>query len=524
VIALAYAASKISVAYMMGRLSAQAASWVIVLNLAVASAATVGGGREDMKALREVLEQTRRTLEEGTSRDEPLPAELEGPADRLSRAYAKVGDIDAALELAGRLPSADRLRAVCRVALERSRAGDPEAGVLFRQAFIEAGDDPEALGRVAFYLMHAGRSDEARATLDRIDDPAQRGMAQISALSAQVQADDLHGAERTLRALDGPTARNAVEYGQVSTLAYRQAKAGDAAAAMRTLEWAMELIAPAQRPAQRPAPRDWMLSRIAEGQAARGDADAALRTAASITSERTKRRALLAAAVAQAREGDKQGALLTVEAAGADDAIELQQKLIALALAGECRESMREAARLEANGDRAAVYGEVWRAATGANDRAAADEAERKIRQNVDGVSASVVIAGLQREGGVRTWRARRWPTRAISLLHSAGTMPTSRIGGSRWSKRWRATPTARSRGPRASQGGDAEHGHCSASPKGWANCRGSGRSRTTGHREVTRRACDLNKGHRDSVDPRLRGCIRSYWPTAGAATAGAGR
>jgi hypothetical protein len=396
VIALAYAHSKSSVACATGRLAAQAVSWVILLNLAMAPAVAVGGGPDGLKALQEVLEQTRRTLEEEMTRDGPLPEELVGPADRLSRAYAKAGDVDAALELAARLPGAERLRAVCRVALERSRAGDPNAGILFRQAFIEAGDDPESPGRVAIYLMHAGRTEEARAALARIDDPARRAATEISAIFAQVQAGDVDGAEQTLRGLDALTARMAVEAGRAATLAHGQAKAGDAVAAMRTLEWAMELTAPAQRPAR----RDWMLSRIAEGQAARGDADAALRTAVGITNDRMKRQAQLAAAIALARAGDKPGALRTLEAAGAEDAAELQQKLTALALAGKYQESMREAARLEANGDRAAVYGKAWVAATAANDRATAEQAERKIRQTVDGVSAAVMVASLQREAG----------------------------------------------------------------------------------------------------------------------------
>lgn len=379
----------------MGRLSAQVASWVIVLISPVALPVLAAGG--GLKDLRGVLDQTRRTLEDGTSRDEPLPAEIVDPASRLSHAYAKAGEIDAPLELARRLPGADRLRAVCRVALERSTAGDPQTSVLFRQAFIEAGDDPEALARVAFYLMHAGRTAEARATLDRIDDPARRATAQISALSAQLQAGDLDGAEQTLRALHGPTARSAVEWGQVSTLAYGQARAGDTAAAMRTLEWETELVAPEKRPWQ----RDWTLSRIAEGQAARGEADAALRTAASIATGRMKRRAQLAAAVAQARAGDKQGALRTLQVSGAEDAIELGQKLLALALVGEYGQAMRGAAELQANGDRAAVYREVWLAATRAGDRAAAGEAERRIRQDVSGVSAALLMASLQRKAGL---------------------------------------------------------------------------------------------------------------------------
>jgi hypothetical protein len=353
--------------------------------------------RDELKALRAVLALARRTLEDATPRDKSVTSEFEEPANDLCRAYAKAGEVDEALEVAVRLPRTARLQASCRVALERSRAGDPRAGALFSRALVEADNKPDALGRVAFYLMHAGRTDEARAVLDRIDGPTEESNARVTALSAQVRAGDLAGAEETLRAFDGPTARKAVQWGQVSSLAYAEARARDAAAAMRSVDYAVAHEEPQKRQWQ----RDWTLSRIADGQASRGDADAAAQTAASIVTPELKRRAQLGIAAAQARGADKEAALRTLKDMSVEGDIELEQKLIAFALAGKFQQAMQDAAHLQTNGSRLNVYRQVWLAATRTGDSAVADEAEHKIRRDFNSISAALFMARLQREAGL---------------------------------------------------------------------------------------------------------------------------
>jgi tetratricopeptide (TPR) repeat protein len=235
-------------------------------------------------------------LEKGAAEYRPVDARgmhiinAEIPAlSALAKAQAGAGHRDAAvetfqraLELARAMPAeGEALRSgrLERLAYERVEAGDVDGALQMAELIVYEYHKAAALIRIAEARAKAGHRDEARALFDRAIRTAH-----------EIKVRDL------LRDREKSFYLNQAEC--IRTIAYVQARAGFAEAALQTAETIDE-----------PRWKNSALRMIAMAMARRGDVQPAIELAEKVGDEKTREEALQAIAEARAEAGDMPGAL-----------------------------------------------------------------------------------------------------------------------------------------------------------------------------------------------------------------------
>lgn len=254
-----------------------------------------------------------------SAKEDPLAARMLG---EVAVAQAFLGDLEAARQTSQLITDPrwqDQFRLL--VALQQGRAGDL-AGALATASAIRPGPARlMALGGLAVARAEGGDEQGVRRVLALVPDERERAAILPAVLEKQAAAGHLTAALSTLR--DVPAGEREVAMGDI---ARAQARAGDVAGAMRTVEGikdrtarasALRAVAVARMKAGDPSgalqvaaakgfeyEKDETLRAIAEAQAQSGDPTGARRTAAMIGSSMTRDGVQWTIAVARATAGD----------------------------------------------------------------------------------------------------------------------------------------------------------------------------------------------------------------------------
>jgi RNA polymerase sigma factor (sigma-70 family) len=228
----------------------------------------------------------------------------------IAEAYARLGDLKAALRTAGALgEESARDQLLLLVAGQRASAGDL-AGAREVVAAMTTSHKDDALAAIAGAQARAGDVKAALETADRLrHQPLSRAGALEEIALAQAKAGDRAAAARSLQeALDlevatlaGDDQKNAAR----ARLTVVRARIGDVRGA---------LGAAATLPGSE-ADRDDVVRQIALEQARAGDTKGALQTIEAIKDLSRRARALTELAAARAEAGDREGAEATLEKA-----------------------------------------------------------------------------------------------------------------------------------------------------------------------------------------------------------------
>jgi hypothetical protein len=297
----------------------------------------------------------------------------------IAAAYARVGDLNAALQIADTLGNSGKEEALEEIGIAQAGAGKI-ADALRTANDIEGYRKANVLQAVAAAQAKAGDRAAARATLqemfpiaDKLPDnlrpqgshrypgASSKALVRRAIVEAQVQLEDIEGALQTASAIDG-------EYAKAQALlevGIAQLKAGKLADARKTLFRAAYAAEDSMRGISRggrrgrsrprvpilPVPLPILgqtLGSIAEEQAKAGDIKKALETVQSIADSPNARDfALVAIVQAQAQAGDVKGGLDTLERIQDEneEAFALQNLVQSLVRAGDEPGALALAAR-----------------------------------------------------------------------------------------------------------------------------------------------------------------------------------